>query len=47
MTNPDFKIIVLESTNINFVYLMTNEGGYERRGNGLIKTIEDMLEQDF
>ena len=37
MTNPDFRIIVLDITNMNFVYLMAKGGGYEQSSNGTYK----------
>ena len=37
MTNHDFRIIVLDITNMNFVYLMAKGGGYEKSSNGTYK----------
>ena len=44
MTNLDFRIIVLDITNMNFVYLMAKGGGYEKVATGLIRTLGDRLE---
>ena len=47
MTNPDFRIIVLDITNMNFVYLMAKGVVMKKVAMGPIRTLGDRLEQNF
>ena len=47
MTNPDFRIIVLDRTNMNVVYLLVKGVVMREVVTGLIRTLGDRLEQNF
>ena len=47
MTNPDFRIIVLDITNINIVYLMAKGVVMRKVATGPIRTLRDRFEQNF
>ena len=47
MTNLDFRIIVLDITNMNFVYLMAKGVVMSKVATGPIRTLGDRLEQNF
>ena len=47
MTSREFRIIRISLANINFVNPMAKDGGCEGNVTGLVRTLEDTLEQNF
>ena len=47
MTNPDFRIKVLDITNMNIVYLMAKGVVTREVVTGLTRTLGDRFEQNF
>ena len=47
MTNPDFRIIVLDIPNMNFVYLTAKGVVIRKVATGPIRTLGDRFEQNF
>ena len=47
MTSHDFRIIGQGVANIKLVNLMAKYGGWGGNATGLVRTLEDTLEQNF